>query len=72
MVLGALMVTGHYVTLVRSLHQANGVALWLVAFAMTYLARMAAGRTVPAWADDAELVRRSRAAGGAAAAPAAA
>ena len=60
-VLGALMVTGHYVTALRSLHQANGVALWLAAFTMTYLARIAAGRTTPAWADDAELVRRARA-----------
>ncbi len=63
-VLGAAMVTGHYVTAIRSLHQANGVALWLTAFAMTYLARMAAGRTVPAWADDdAEMVRRARVGG---------
>ncbi len=61
-VLGAAMVTGHYVVAVRSLHQANGVALWLTAFAMVYLARMAAGRTVPAWADDdAAMVRRARA-----------
>lgn len=70
-VLGALMVTGHYVTALRSLHQANGVALWLASFTMAYLARMAAGRTTPAWADDAELVRRARA-GARAAAPAAA
>ncbi|GJG85543.1 heme A synthase [Gemmatimonadetes bacterium T265] len=69
--LGAAMVTGHYVTAVRSLHQANGVALWLTTFVMAYLARIAAGRTVPAWADeDAELVRRARAGG--AVAPAAA
>lgn len=63
-VLGAAMVTGHYVTAVRSLHQATGVALWLTTFTMAYLARMAAGRTVPAWADDdAEMVRRARAGG---------
>ncbi len=67
--LGAAMVTGHYVVALRSLHQANGVALWLTAFTMTYLARMAAGRTVPAWADDAATVRRAR---GGVAAPAAA
>ena len=61
-VLGATMVTGHYTGVVRSLHQATGTALWLTSFTMAYLARMAAGRTVPAWADDdAEMVRRARA-----------
>ncbi|HEY0777759.1 MAG TPA: COX15/CtaA family protein, partial [Gemmatirosa sp.] len=68
-VLGAAMVTGHYVVALRSLHQANGVALWVTSFVMAYLARMAVGRTVPAWADDdAAMVRRARAGSVAAAA----
>jgi heme A synthase len=48
--LGALMVTGHYTGPVRSLHQATGILLWLTTFTMAYLARVAAGRTVPAFA----------------------
>ena len=46
--LGAAMVTGHYVTAVRSLHQATGIALWLTAFVLAYLARRAAGAGAPA------------------------
>lgn len=45
--LGAAMVTGHYVTAVRSLHQATGISLWLVAFVLTYLARISAGLAAP-------------------------
>jgi heme A synthase len=41
--LGAAMVTGHYVTAVRSLHQATGISLWLTAFVLTLLARRSAG-----------------------------
>jgi heme A synthase len=37
------MVTGGFPTVVRSLHQATGVAIWLAAFTMAYLARTAAG-----------------------------
>lgn len=45
--LGAAMVTGHYVTAVRSLHQATGIALWLTAFVLAYQARIAAGLAAP-------------------------
>jgi heme A synthase len=40
------MVTAGFPSVVRSLHQATGIAIWVVAFALTYLARIAAGRTV--------------------------
>lgn len=39
------MVTGGFPAVVRSLHQATGILIWVTAFAMTYLARIAAGRT---------------------------
>lgn len=39
------MVTGGFPGVVRSLHQATGVLIWVTAFATTYLARIAAGRT---------------------------
>jgi heme A synthase len=42
----AWMVTGGFPPVVRSLHQATGVLIWVVAMALTYLARIAAGRTV--------------------------
>lgn len=48
--LGAAMVTGHYTAVLRSAHQATGIALWLATFATAYLARVAAGATVPAFA----------------------
>jgi len=40
------MVTGGFPTVVRSLHQATGVLIWVSTFAMAYHARIAAGRTV--------------------------
>ena len=40
------MVTGGFPGVVRSLHQATGIFIWVTAFTMTYLARIAAGRTV--------------------------
>lgn len=39
------MVTGGFPGVVRSLHQATGILIWLVAFVMLYLARIAAGRS---------------------------
>lgn len=39
------MVTGGFPGVVRSLHQATGILIWVTAFAMTYLARIASGRT---------------------------
>ena len=39
------MVTGGFPAVVRSLHQATGILIWVTTFAMTYLARIAAGRT---------------------------
>ena len=44
----AWMVTGGFPGVVRSLHQATGILIWVTAFTMTYLARIAAGRTVVA------------------------
>jgi heme A synthase len=42
----AWMVTGGFPNVVRSLHQATGIFIWVTAFVMLYLARIAAGRTV--------------------------
>ena len=39
------MVTGGFPGVVRSLHQATGILIWVVGFVMAYLARIAAGRT---------------------------
>lgn len=41
----AWMVTGGFPAVVRSLHQATGILIWMTAFAMMYLARIAAGRS---------------------------
>jgi len=41
----AWMVTGGFPGVIRSLHQATGILIWVTAFTMTYLARVAAGRT---------------------------
>ncbi|MBL0939246.1 MAG: heme A synthase [Gemmatimonadaceae bacterium] len=38
------MVTGGFPNVVRSLHQATGMFIWVTAFVMTYLARRAAGQ----------------------------
>jgi heme A synthase len=40
--LGAAMVLMHLPPVLRSLHQANGVLLWLTTFVLAYLARSAA------------------------------
>lgn len=42
------MVTGGFPPVVRSLHQATGILIWLGAFTMMYLARIASGRTLVA------------------------
>jgi heme A synthase len=42
------MVTGGFPAVVRSLHQATGIFIWVTAFTMTYLARIASGRTIVA------------------------
>jgi heme A synthase len=44
-VLGAMMVLGNLPPVLRSLHQATGISLWLTAFTMAYLARIAAGKS---------------------------
>ncbi|MEO7522103.1 MAG: COX15/CtaA family protein, partial [Gemmatimonas sp.] len=41
----AWMVTGGFPNVVRSLHQATGILIWLTAVTMLYLARIASGRT---------------------------
>ncbi len=40
------MVTGGFPPVVRSFHQATGVLIWTVTFALAYATRVAAGRTV--------------------------
>lgn len=42
----AYMVLGGFPAVVRSLHQATGIFIWMVTFAMAYHARIAAGRSV--------------------------
>lgn len=44
----AWMVTGGFPAVVRSLHQATGILIWIGAMTMLYLARIAAGRTIVA------------------------
>jgi heme A synthase len=39
------MVTGGFPGVVRSLHQATGIFIWVVTFVMAYLARIASGRS---------------------------
>jgi heme A synthase len=41
------MVTGGFPAVVRSLHQATGVAIWLATFTMAYVARRAVDRRAP-------------------------
>lgn len=41
----AWMVLGGFPSVVRSLHQATGILIWVTSFTMVYLARIAAGRT---------------------------
>ena len=45
LVWAAWMVTGGFPGVVRSLHQATGILIWVTAFTMVVLARIAAGRT---------------------------
>ncbi len=40
------MVTGGFPSVVRSLHQATGILIWVTCVAMAYLTRIASGRTV--------------------------
>ena len=40
------MVTGGFPSVVRSLHQATGILLWVTCVTLAYLARIASGRTV--------------------------
>ena len=56
------MVLGGFPGVVRSLHQATGILIWVTAFTMTYLARIAAGRT-PVAARSVTAVRRGDGAG---------
>lgn len=41
----AWMVTGGFPGVVRSLHQATGILIWVTTFSMAYLARIASGRS---------------------------
>ena len=41
----AWMVTGGFPAVVRSLHQATGIFIWLTTFSMAYLARIASGKS---------------------------
>lgn len=51
----AAMVLGHLPPVLRSLHEATGVSIWITTFALAYLSRIASGSTTTALeADDAE------------------
>ena len=43
LVVAAAMVLGHLPPVLRSLHEATGVSIWIAAFALAYLARIASG-----------------------------
>ena len=43
LVVAAAMVLGHLPPVLRSLHEATGVSIWITAFALAYLARIASG-----------------------------
>jgi heme a synthase len=43
LVVAAAMVLGHLPPALRSLHEATGVSIWIAAFALAYLARIASG-----------------------------
>jgi hypothetical protein len=55
------MVLGHLPPVLRSLHEATGVSVWLSAFALAYLARIGSGSaaTVPL-SDPADAPRATR------------
>jgi heme A synthase len=48
LVVAAAMVLGNLPPVLRSLHQATGVAVWIAAFALAYLARIGSGASVAA------------------------
>jgi len=48
LVVAAAMVLGNLPPVLRSLHQATGVAVWIAAFSLAYLARLARGRSASA------------------------
>jgi hypothetical protein len=43
LVVAATMVLGHLPPVLRSLHEATGVSIWIAAFAMAYLSRIGSG-----------------------------
>ena len=43
LVVAAMMVLGHLPPVLRSLHEATGVSIWIAAFAMAYLSRIGSG-----------------------------
>jgi heme A synthase len=61
LVVAATMVLGHLPPVLRSLHEATGVSVWLSAFALAYLARIGSGSaaTVPL-SDPADAPRATR------------
>jgi heme A synthase len=48
LVVAAAMVLGHLPPVLRSLHEATGVSIWIAAFALAYLARIASGASAVA------------------------
>jgi cytochrome c oxidase assembly protein subunit 15 len=50
LVVAAAMVLGHLPPVLRSLHEATGVSIWIATFALAYLARIASGSADPSTA----------------------
>jgi len=53
LVVAGAMIHGHLPPVLRSLHEATGVSVWISAFALAYLARIGSGRSDVALVDDA-------------------
>jgi hypothetical protein len=43
LVVAGAMIVGHLPPVLRSLHEATGVSIWIAAFTLAYLARIASG-----------------------------
>jgi heme A synthase len=67
LVVAGAMIVGHLPPVLRSLHEATGVSIWIATFTLAYLARIASGSaaTLPAPLSD-DAARASRVAQGAA------
>jgi len=52
LVVAGAMIVGHLPPMLRSLHEATGVSVWIAAFALAYLARIGSGSAAVALVDE--------------------